>query len=285
MPEALPAVTVPSFLNTARSLARSSGFVSPRTCSSVSKIVSPLRDLQRDRQDLALEAPFLDRPRRALVRRQRQFILLTAGDLMRFGQVLGGDTHVDVLERVVQRGGHHVDHRGVAHACAPAHSGRQVAGAAHALGASGDGDVGIPKRHGLGGGDDGLQAGPAETVQGQRRRVLGDAGVYRGDAGQVHVLGLGMDDVAEHDVLDFVPGDTGAGKRLPCHLGAEFGGRKVLEAAAEVADGGADAGDNVNFALHGCILLVGVSRLVVFPGAIARWNCTMAAGTQDAYFP
>ena len=38
MPDALPAVTVPSFLNAGRSLARPSRVVFGRTCSSVSKI-------------------------------------------------------------------------------------------------------------------------------------------------------------------------------------------------------------------------------------------------------
>ena len=43
MPEALPAVTVPSFLNTAFSFAMSSSFASLRTCSSVVNCSTPLR--------------------------------------------------------------------------------------------------------------------------------------------------------------------------------------------------------------------------------------------------
>ena len=52
------------------------------------------------------------------------------------------------------------------------------------------------------------------------------------------------------------------------------------------ADRGADAGDNVNFALHGCILLVeGFPGWLCFPIQSRDGNCTMAKGTQDAYFP
>ena len=43
MPEALPAVTVPSFLNTVFSLARSSIVAPGRTCSSVVNCSTPFR--------------------------------------------------------------------------------------------------------------------------------------------------------------------------------------------------------------------------------------------------
>ena len=56
------------------------------------------------------------------------------------------------------------------------------------------------------------------------------------------------------------PATLGAGQRLAGDLGAEFGGRKVLQAAAEVADSGADAGDDVNLALHGRALYCAIAR-------------------------
>jgi len=43
MPEALPAVTVPSLANEGRSLPRSSAVMPGRTCSSVSTVTVPLR--------------------------------------------------------------------------------------------------------------------------------------------------------------------------------------------------------------------------------------------------
>ena len=92
------------------------------------------------------------------MRFQCQRVLVAAGDLVAFRQVLGGFAHMDVVERVVQRGQHHVDHRRVAHARAPAHALRDVRRAAHALGATADGDVGIAKHDGLRRRHDRLQA-------------------------------------------------------------------------------------------------------------------------------
>jgi hypothetical protein len=43
IPDALPAVTVPSLAKTVRNFCSVSTFVSPRTCSSVAKDVVPLR--------------------------------------------------------------------------------------------------------------------------------------------------------------------------------------------------------------------------------------------------
>lgn len=59
-----------------------------------------------------------------------------------------------------------------------------------------------------------------------------------------------MDHIAEHDVPDLGAIDIGARQRLPGDPGAEFGGRDVFRAAAEIADGGADTGDDVDLALH-----------------------------------
>ena len=165
---------------------------------------------QRHCHNLGLEAALGDRVRRALMRLHRQFVLLQAGNLMAFSQVFRGLTHVDIVERVVQGGGHHVDHAGVAHSRAPAHPRRQIASAAHAFRPAGDGDVGVTEGDRLGGGDDRLKTGAAQPVQSQGWRVLGDTGVERGDAGQVHVLRLGVDDVAEDNMLHLVAGDIGA---------------------------------------------------------------------------
>jgi hypothetical protein len=60
MPLALPAVTVPSFLNAGFILASVSIVVPAFTCSSVSKVTSPLLGLLDDGHDLALEAAFGD---------------------------------------------------------------------------------------------------------------------------------------------------------------------------------------------------------------------------------
>ena len=80
--------------------------------------------------------------------------------------------------------------------------------------------------------------------------LLRHAGVHRGDAREVHVLRLGMDHVAEHHLPDLVAGDAGARQCLAHHLSAEIGGRHVLQAAAEIADRGAHAGNHYHFALR-----------------------------------
>ena len=77
------------------------------------------------------------------------------------------------------------------------------------------------------------------------------AGLHRGDAREVHVLRLGVDHVAEHHLPDVLAVDLGARQRLAHDLRAEIGGRHVLQAAAEIADGGAHAADDDDFTGHG----------------------------------
>ena len=203
-----------------------------------------------DRQDLLLEPALGDRLRGALVRGQGERVLVAAGDAVFRRHVLGRDAHVDAVERIVQRGQHHVDHRGVAHAGAPARAGGEVAGTAHAFGPAADGDVGIAQQDRLRGAEDRLQAGAAQPVHRQAGRVLGDAAIQRGDAGEIHVACLGVDDVAEHHMADVLAIDLGAGHRLAHHLRAECRGRHILQGAAKIPDGGTHAADHDHFALH-----------------------------------
>ena len=250
MPDALPAVTVPSLRNTGRSFARSSAVASARTCSSVSNTVSPRRVFSFTGRICCLNRPSAIARAARRCNSTRQRVLVAAGDLVALRQVLGGLAHVDVVERVVQRGEHHVDHRRIAHARAPAHALREVRRAAHALGAAAHRDVGVAQHDGLRRRHDRLQPRAAQPVQRQRRRLLRHAGVHRGDAREVHVLRLGVDHVAEHHLADLVAGDAGARQRLAHHLGAEFGRRHVLQPAAEIADRGAHAGNDDDLALH-----------------------------------
>ena len=187
-----------------------------------------LPGLQRHRQDLAGKPALFDRVRRPLVRQQREFILLAASHLMRLSEIFRGHAHMDVVKRVVQRGGHHVDHRAVAHSGTPAYSRRQIPCTAHAFRPAGNRNVGIAQCHRLGGRHDRLQTRTAEAVQRQRRCILGNSGVHRRDAGQVHVLRLGVNHVAEYHVLDLIARDMGARQCLPSNLAAEFGGWNVL---------------------------------------------------------
>ena len=119
----------------------------------------------------------------------------------------------------------------------------------HALGAASDGDVGIAEHDGLCRRHDRLQARAAQSVQGQRRSLLRDASVHRGDAREIHILRFRVDHVAEHDLSHFVAGDPRARQRLVHHLRAEFGRRHILESTAEITDCGAYAGNDDNLAL------------------------------------
>src|SRR5690606_41620054 len=68
-----------------------------------------LARLRLDGEDLLGEASFADRRRRALVTLQGECVLFLARDSPLPCDVLGGDPHVDLLERVVQRAEHHVE--------------------------------------------------------------------------------------------------------------------------------------------------------------------------------
>ena len=61
------------------------------------------------------------------------------------------------------------------------------------------------------------------------------------DARDVHVLGLGVDHVADHALADLLRIDLRARDGFAHDLRAELARRNVLEAAAVIADGGAHA--------------------------------------------
>ena len=228
MPEALPAVTVPSGLNTGFSLPSPSIEASGRTCSSRVNSVGPFFDLSSTGRSLVEQALLL-RARRALVRLDRELVLRLAADVVRLGQVLRGDAHVDVVEGVGEPAHDRVDDLGVAHARSPARVRHPVGAAAHRLRAAGDGDVGLAGRDRLGGGDDRLHARPAQPVDRERGHLLGDARLHRHDPRHVHVLGRRVDHVPEHDLVDLVRLDPGALERRLDGGRAQIGGGDVLQ--------------------------------------------------------
>ncbi|MNQ74574.1 hypothetical protein D3C85_893340 [compost metagenome] len=208
--------------------------------------------LQGDRQDLLLEAAFLDGHGGAAMGFQRQRVLGLAGDVVGAAHVLGGDAHVHLVHRVGEGADHHVDHAGVAHARAEAHRRGGVGRAAHAVGTAGDGDLGIAEQDALGGADDGLQARTAQAVDGQGGGLLADAALQGDDARDVHVDRFGMDDVAEHHLVDFVAVHLGTLQGFAGDHGAQVAGGEVLQAAAEIADGSTGTADDDYFTLtHG----------------------------------
>ena len=153
-------------------------------------------------RDLLAEITVGNRMGGAFLVFQRQGILHFASDAVAFGDVLGGDAHVDVVERVMQDAQHVIDGLDVAHARAPTGRRQQVRAAAHGFGAGTDGDFGIAQQQRLRRADDRLQAGTAETVDVVGRGFFRDAGVHRGDPGDVGVTVFGRDHVAHDQMTD-----------------------------------------------------------------------------------
>ena len=166
------------------------------------ELLDALLALQLDRHDLGIEITAFDGARGALVGLDGELVLLLAREAVFRGDVFRGDAHVAVAERVVQRGGHGIDHRRIAHALAPAAGRQHVSGAAHALGAAGDRGAAVTEHDVLRGRDDRLQARAAQAVHREAGRADRDAGIERGDARQIHVARLAMDHAAHHDMAD-----------------------------------------------------------------------------------
>ncbi|MNT57989.1 hypothetical protein D3C72_1954000 [compost metagenome] len=133
--------------------------------------------------------------------------------------------------------------------------GEQVTGPAHAFRTAGERDVGIAEHDLLGGGDDRLQAGAAKAVERQGRNGFRHAGADRGDAGNIHILGSGMNDMTEHRLADLGRRNAGTRDRLAGNAGSEIAGRDPRQGTTEVADGGANARGDDNCSAHGPVLL------------------------------
>ena len=93
-------------------------------------------------------------------------------------------------------------------------------------GATGHCHVGVAVQDALGGADHGLQAGAAQEVQGQARRLDAATAFDGSHPAQVHVARLGVGDMAEDNVADLLAVDPGAGQRFAGDEGGE-GSRRV----------------------------------------------------------
>ena len=101
-------------------------------------------------------------------------------------KVFGGNAHVVVVERIPQAiADHGVDDLTVAHAQTGAGTGHDVVGQAHVFLAAGDDHLGIAASNGLGPQVQGLEARPANLVQGQCRYRKRQAGLDCRLAGRV----------------------------------------------------------------------------------------------------
>jgi hypothetical protein len=208
-----------------------------------------LLHLHLDGNDLVVELARLLRGVRPAVRLERELVLLLAADVVRLGEVLRGDPHVDAVERVGQTADDGIDHLGLAHPRAPAYVRHPVRPAAHRLRATRDDDVGLAGLDRLRRGHDRLNARAAQPIHRECRRLLGDPGGDPHDARHVHVLRRGVDDVAEHHLLDPLRLDAGTVHGSGHRRRAKLGRGDVLQALAVGTDGGPGGGGD-HYVLH-----------------------------------
>ena len=101
--EALPAVTLPSFLKAGLSLPRDSAVVPARGCSSVAKATgSPLREGIRIGVISSTKRPASMAAHGFLLRGGGKGVLGFAADVVLVRQIFGGDAHVVVVEGIPQ---------------------------------------------------------------------------------------------------------------------------------------------------------------------------------------
>src|SRR6185295_3204637 len=93
---------------------------------------------------------------------------------------------------------------------------------------------------------DGLQAGPADHVEGPGGDLVGDAGDDGGLAGGV-LAEAGLQDVAHDDLVDLVGGDPGPCDGFLDDKGPECYGRGLSQTTADRTDRGAYCADDDNF--------------------------------------
>ncbi len=168
-----------------------------------------------------------------------EFVLILPGDAPFVRDVFRGDAHVHLIERVGESRNEDVDRSGIVEARAPAHGGQPVGSAAHGFSAAADGGIGVAVDDGVSGGEDGLQAAAAKTIKSEGRRFDRHSTAQSGDAGEINVFGIGVDDVSKHDMTDVGWRQARALQALAHNFGCEFGGRDIFQCAAELANGSA----------------------------------------------
>ncbi len=208
-------------------------------------------DLDRHRNDLVVEAALGPGGGGPAVGLDRERVLALTGDPVLLGEVLGGDAHEDRVERIGEAAHHGVDELRLPHPGAPARARHPVRAAAHRLGPAGERHRCLSGLDRLAGGDDRLHAGAAQAVDGVGRNLLRDAGLHPDDPAHVHVARLGVDDVAEDDVVDPLGLHAGALEGRGRGRSAEVARGHACEALAVRADCGA-SGRSDNDVGHSC---------------------------------
>ena len=251
MPEAFPAVTVPSGLKAGFSACRPSNVASARGCSSVSKrTVLPFFAGTSTGTISSLNLPAAMAAVARALAFQGEDVLGLAGEAILGGDVLRGHTHVvsakTAVEPVSQQT---VDQGGVAHAVTLPLLGQREGSEGHVLHAPGHHDFGITEQDGLGGQVDGLHPRPAQLVECEGRHGVRET---RADGGQARgVLALPMlQHVTHHHFVDVLVLYPGALEDFGYDDASQLERRYVLEGAEEARHGGATGSKNDCFTRH-----------------------------------
>ena len=237
MPDALPAVTVPSLVNAGLSAASFSAVVPARGYSScVTRTGGPLLLRHFDGDDLPVEDAGVHRNLGPALALGGERVLVLARDDVAPADLLGGHAHVASLDRAGQAFlQHRVDDLGVAHPIAPARALQQIRGVAHRFGAAREHQVDVAGLDRFDGVHDRLKARAADAIDGFRRDLDRHARLDRRLARHVHA-GARLQHAAHDHVADVGRVDAGARDGLANDDRAEVGGRKIFEGSAEGAD-------------------------------------------------
>ena len=196
-----------------------------------------------DGDDLVLKDALGDGLAGTLLGLSGEGVLLLAGDVELLCHVLGGDAVVGHVERPGEDVDHAVLELLVAHAGAPAGGGHVVRELREGLGAAGHDDLGLAALDLHDAVGDGLQAGTALAVDGVGAGLVGQAGLQADGAGD-EAVGAPAAHLADDALVDDGGVDAGALDGLGDDDGAHVDGGHGLQAAAELGDGGAGAGDD-----------------------------------------
>ena len=171
------------------------------------------------------------------------------------GHDLTGMSHVQVLEAAPQAV---IDHRvhdlPGAHTQALARVVQQVGAVAHGLHAAGNGHLDVAGGDALCGQHDGLEARPADLVDGEGAHRVEEAASKCGLPGR-RLPESCRDHVAEDALFDGGRVDAGTSYRFAHREGSELRGREGFEPTKELAGRGAYGGDD-DRVLHGSIVAV-----------------------------
>ena len=219
------------------------------------RLARALVDLEvADGLDLALEASLRDGGARAIVGGECELLHVLATDVPLLGDHLGRPELADLLVAVALLPTGRLGERSrEAVLLADDHRGRDRDGA-HVLDAAGDHEVLGAGHDALGREVHGLLRGPALTVDGHARHVVGQPGDQPGRAGDV--AGLRPDRVAatEDHVVYRASVDAGTPHQGAQRVRGQVGGVHLGQCTSALADGGTDRVDDeclVGRASHG----------------------------------